>query len=465
MSLIGKALALVNQQGGPPVPLSGTPGGYLLPGTSTRGTRDAAYLQAYGSQGTVFANVSMLASSCAGQTWKLFRKQPQDGRRRYSTSDQGSDQRVEVTQHAALALLQRPNAFWSQFRLFEVCQMWQELTGKWHWVVTQSGGVPTGVWPVRPDRLHPVPDPQQYLKGWIYDAPDGSERIPLQVNEVIYEFLPDPVDPYDGTGPVQAVMAEIEAARYAADYNRNFFSNSARPDGVIQVDHRLSDDEWDELTTRWRETHRGVARAHRVAVLEAGATFVATSTTPKDMDFANLLSSGGDRIREAWGMHKVMTGLTEDVNRANAQTGEEIFAGWKVDPRLKRRRDTLNFQFLPLFGAAGAGVEFDYIYPAPVNREQDNLELTAKSTAAAALIGAGLDSADVLQAVGLPAMKDAPKPPPSGLPPGTPGAGLPAPAAPVAIPGEAGQGGDAENAWRRLLAVREKALLNQAGVR
>jgi HK97 family phage portal protein len=413
--------------------------------------KDEQCLRAYGSNQTVLVNTSLVARSCAGQAWKLFRSEPKDGRRRYTTSDQGSDQRTEVISHPALNLLQNPNPFWSQFRLFELLQLWQELTGKWHLVVERAPGldVPIGLWPVRPDRMTPVPDPEKYLLGWLYKSPSGG-TIALDPDEVICEYLPDPLDPYNGTGPAQAVLTEVEGVRNAVEWNRNFFANSARPDGVIQVDHRLDDDEWKDLTDRWRDAHRGTARAHRVAVLEAGATFVPGGTPPKDMDFANLLSTAGDRVREAWGVHKVMTGITEDVNRANAQTGEEVFAAWQVDPRLKRRRDTLNFQYLPMFRATGQGVEWDYVYPMPRNREQDALELTSKSAAAAALIGAGLEPADVLEAVGLPAMKTAPKPPPSGLPPGTPGAGMPG--QPAAVPGESGQGGDMDNALRVLRA-------------
>ena len=477
-SLLGKFL---NNQG-PPVPVGGS-GNWSLPGGSgSRGNRDVAYLQAFSSQGTVFANTSLLASATAGVVWKLFRDAPVDGRVRYTTSDQGSDQRKEVVKHAAVSLLNCPSrlnfggqqmTFWSRMRLFEISQLWMELTGKSHWVIDRAGSIPVGIWPVRPDRMTPVPDPVNYLKGWIYEAPDGSERIPLQPQDVIFNCFPDPLDVYGGTGPTEAVLTEIEGARYAAEWNRNFFTNSARPDGVIQVDKRLSDDEWDELTARWRETHRGVARSHRVAVLEAGAQWVATSTNPKDMDFANLMSTGADRIREAYGMHKVMTGVTEDVNRANAQTGEEVFASWKVKPRLDRWRAVLNTQFLPMFGAQGNGVEFDYVYPAPTNREQDNLELTAKAGAVAQLVDSGYDPDDVLEAVGLPPMKTIPKPPPGGLPVGTPGGGM-APGAPAAIPGESGQGGDAGNrlplqiaAWDALevMARRQAAWNSLAGAR
>ena len=129
-----------------------------------------------------------------------------------------------------------------------------------------------------------------------------------------------------------------------------------------------------------------------------------------------------------------MLGTTEDVNRANAQTAEEVFISWQTIPRLDRRKDTLNCKLLPLYGTTGAGVEFDYEDPSPDNREEDNGELTAKATAAATLVNAGFDPDDVLETVGLPSMDvvekatQAPALPPgwvAGTPPGAPPAGTP----------------------------------------
>jgi HK97 family phage portal protein len=474
-SLIGKALAAAGQAA-PPVPM-GESGIWRMPSASRgRGNAEEAMLRAYGRNGTTFSNGALLAAATAGPEWKLFRSQPADGRRRYSTSSQGSDQRKEVISHPALNLLSRPNAHWSRFRLFEISQLYQDLTGKTHWVLTRAGNMPIGIWPVRPDRMQPVPDRDRYLLGWLYTSPGGSEVVALDPDEVIYNPLPDPLDSYGGTGPIQSVMTEIDAVEYASQYNRNFFSNSARPDGVLSVDHRVSDEEWDELTDRWRDAHRGVARAHRVAVLE-GVTWVPTSTAPKDMDFPNLMSTGGDRIREALGMHKIMTGLVDDVNRANAQTGEEIFAAWKVAPRLRRWKDVLNFQFLPLFGETGQGVEFDFIYPMPVNREQDNLELTAKANAALALVTAGYDQADVLTCVGLPDMKpvlhitDVPALPPRWTTPMAPGAPGGAPAEPAQAAQDAvaelrARAGWDSAAWGQLEELRRNAAWNSlAGAR
>jgi phage portal protein BeeE len=305
--------------------------------------------------------------------------------------------------------------------------------------------------------MQPVPDPDQYLAGWVYTAPDGQERIPLGVDEVIFNRYPDPLDVYGGCGPIQSVLTDIDSSRYAAEWNRNYFINSAEPGGVIEVEENLDDNEWRQLTDRWREGHRGVARAHRVAVLEGGQKWVPNAHTMRDMDFAALRMVGRDIVREALGMHKVMTGVTDDVNRANAQTGEEVFASWKIKPRLDRWRDVINTQFLPLFGSTADDVEFDYSFPMPLNREQDNAELTAKCQAWATLVGAGADPHAALEVVGLPDMdivETATQAP--ALPPGwVPGA----PAAPASPDqGEqaaesAGGGDDLGNLLRRMAPV------------
>jgi HK97 family phage portal protein len=413
MSLIGKALAVRNAA---PVPMGDSGGLMQLPGLAQGSAPDDALMRAYNTNGTVQSNVSLLASGVSGPVWQLFREQPQDGRRRYTTSDQGSDQRTQVVNHQALKVLAKPasimtggreTVFWTQTSLFEISQIWMETTGKSHWIVEYDprASFPVGLWPARPDRMTPVPHPKNYLAGWVYTSPDGREKVPLLPHEVIFNRFPDPLDTYGGVGPIASVLTDISASNYAADYNRNYFLNSAIPGGVLQADHELDDDEFNRLTNRWREGHKGVSRAHRIALLEAGVTWVQTHTTMKDMDFAALRLSSRDIIREALGMHKVMTGVTDDVNRANAQTGEEVFASWKIKPRMERWRDVLNYQFLPLFGPAGQGVEFDFLLPMPQNREQDNLELKTKADAALQLVSAGYDQRDVLMAVGLPDMK------------------------------------------------------------
>lgn len=467
-SLLGMMLAPRDQaqSHGSPVPVGGSVS--VLPGSSPGASPDLTLIRAYKQNGTNFANVSLIARSVAAQKWGMYRQAAPSNR--FTTSDQGSDERQQVMVHAALSCLNSPASVsvgtprgprrvpvWDRRSLFDISQIWLEQTGKSYWVVNTAEGaspVPLGLWPVRPDRMVPVPHPEKYLAGWLYRSPDGAEMIPLRPDEVIFARYVDPEDLYGGCGPVRSVLTDIQAADYAAQYNKNYFVNSAEPGGVIQVPDEMSDEEFDRFTARWRETHRGVARAHRIAVLEAGATWVANAHSARDMDFANLRNVSRDIIREALAMHKVMTGVTEDVNRANAQTGEEIFASWVVAPRLELWRSVLNTQFLPLFGKTAEGVEFDFLYPTPQNREADALELKAKTEAALALVTAGYDQEDVLKAVGLPSMRavltlsDQPALPPRWTPGAAPApAAAPAPGAAAALRSAAGWG---SRAWSAL---------------
>lgn len=411
-----------------PVPLAGRRA--ALSSFIYNGIDAEALMRSSAVMGTVFSVVSLYAEASARPEWKLFRKQPQDARRRYAPhTDTGSDQRTEVLKHAALDLVNKPNPFYSRFTQFELDQTYLDLTGEWFWVLERHplATFPIGAWPVRPDRLEPVPDPVRYIAGYVYTSPDGNEKIPLRLDDVIGGKYPNPLDPMHGLGPVQSVLVDIDSSRYSASWNRQFFLNSASPGGIVQLDGSLDDTEFNEFEARWRETHQGTQASHRVAILENGAQWVANAVTQKDMDFVQLRGQARDIVREAFRAPKVMLGVSDDVNRANAQTGQEVFNAWTVVPRLDRKKDVLNNQLLPMFGSAGTDVEFDYVNPVPANRELDQAELTAKATAAQTLIAAGFDPADVLEVVGLPEMgvtpapKAAPAPPPPGTPP--PGGG------------------------------------------
>ncbi|MDX3759337.1 phage portal protein [Streptomyces sp. AK02-04a] len=453
-SLIGKVLAKASSVE-PPIPFAGR--GFLRQAMMDGGADPTSYMRAYGANGTVFSIVSMLARQTAKKDWHLYRKQPQDGRRRYTTGDKGSDQRTEVIKHQAISLWHKPNPWMTGFQFRELGQTYLDLTGEDYIVVGYDprATFPMSLWQVRPDRMEPVPSRDEYLQGYIYSGPSG-ERVPLQPHEVIQIKYPNPFDPYRGLGPIQSILVDIDAAKYSASWNRNFFLNSATPGGVIQVDKRLSDDEWNEFTNRWRESHRGVGAAHRVAVLEQGAQWVPNAHSMRDMDFGGLRNVGRDVIREAFAMHKSILGTADDVNRANAVTAQEHFESFLLTDRLDRWKDVLNCSYLPLFGSTGEGVEMDYEDPVTSNREADALELKSKAQSAQLLIAAGYHPDDVAETVGLPSMRVA-------------DLATQAPALPpnwVAAPPTPGESSDGEQQQAALEALMARQLAwNRAGAR
>jgi len=408
-----------------------------------------AYLHAMEVSGDVYSLVTLIASSAAKVNWHLYRKQV-DGRRRYNTADVGDDQRTEVTRHAALDLWKRPNAFMTPRVFVNGYQQHMELAGEGYWVFQTAGSqhLPINMFYVRPDRMEPVPDPVKFLAGYVYTAPSG-EQVPLETWEVIgppsLVMAPHPTNMYHGIGPVQSVLGDIRNSQYATQWNTSWFMNSASPGGTISVAGKWDDTEFDEWAARYRETHRGVAAAGRVAILEGGATWTPDAVTQKDMQFIEGRNLSWENTRRAWRVHPQMTGDVADVNRANAETAEETFTRWIISDRLDITKDVLNGPYLEMFGAQDS-VEFDYDDPTPDNRTLDNNELTAKVAAFVALVGKGVDPDSAAETVGLPNMKmSEPDPVPAAI------AAPDAPAAiePASTPAELEQASIA-NAFRQL---------------
>jgi HK97 family phage portal protein len=324
-----------------------------------------------------------------------------------------------VTRHPAIDLWRMPNPFMTGHTFREINQQFEETTGEQYWVLQKVGSVPYEAWPVRPDRMFPIPHPTEFLAGWIYRSPDGEE-VPLSVDQVISFHTPNPLDIYRGLSPIQAIMTDLEATNQASEYTSNWFRNGAYPGGIIESEQNISDEDFDQLLSRWKETHQGTSNVNRVAILESGMKWQSVSPSHDDMQLVEIKESTRETIREAFGFPKAMMGATDDVNKANAYAGEVLFARWIVKPRLCRIRDALNNFLLPMYGASAQGLEFDFLNPVPEDDEIAAQVLLNKSQAAKFLADTGLwEAADILSTTGLPEMEERPEPvAPAALPPG-----------------------------------------------
>ncbi|MGJ5831414.1 phage portal protein [Streptomyces ossamyceticus] len=375
------------------MPYVSSRGGLSIPWRAPSGAE--AQMRAMGHVGTLFSIVNRTSNATALVDWKLYRKAPSGL----------PEDRVEVTAHAVLDLWNRPNRFFTRQELVETVQQHIDLTGEGWIVIARNprSPMPLELWPVRPDRIQPVPHPTDFISGYLYTGPDGQE-IALRVEDVIQIRMPNPLDPYRGMGPVQSVLTELDASRYSAEWNRNFFMNSAEPGGIIELPTVLSDPEWDQLQMRWNEQHKGVANAHRVAFLEHG-TWKDRKYTQRDMQFAELRQVSRDVIREAFGAPAFVLGEVGDVNRATAEASKVLFAEQLTVPRLERWKSALLNDLLPLYGPDAARMlEFDYEDPVPQDAEARNAELREKTSAYVRLVNAGADPKLVSEYLGLPEM-------------------------------------------------------------
>lgn len=311
----------------------------------------AQQLAAMTSVGWLFATVNRIAQSIAAQEWKLYRKQ-------------GGD-REEIDKHPAIDLWHSANPFITREDFLETSQQHMELTGEMWWVLVRNGaGIPVEMQVVRPDRMSPIPHPTDFIQGYQYQI--GPHKVLLDPQDVIFTRNPSPLDPYRGIGVVQSMMVDLGAERAAAQWQENFFRNSAEPGGIIEFPTGLSDQDFERLASRWRWQHQGTANAHRVAILERG-TWKDRKITQTDMQFEQLRRFERDQILGAFGMPLPIMGITESVNRANAEAAEVMYARWLVRPRLLRIRAALNEKLLKLY-PDGDSLMFDFVDPVPDNR-------------------------------------------------------------------------------------------------
>lgn len=433
-----------------PVPYVGRAEALSLPFGRRSGVD--AQLEAMGSNGVLFPIISALTEATSAVEWDLWRKSP---------SGEPED-RVKVDRHLALTIWNKPNGFFTRGELVESVQQHVDLVGEGWLVVARDPRVPAlplELWFVRPDRITPVKSPTEFLVGYIYTGPNG-EQVPLEQQDVMMLRLPNPMDPYRGMGPVQAILTDLDSSKYSAEWNRNFFLNSAEPGGIIEVEDTLTDDEFKLMTTRWREQHQGVSQAHRVAVLERGK-WVDRKFSMRDMQFAELRRVSSDVIREAYRMPGFVLGQLGDVNRATAEAAKAWFAEQMTTPRLERWKAMLNNDWLPLFGKnAALELEFDYRDPVPANSEANNAERDSKVNAAQKMTSSGYDGKIVGEWLELPeelaASWEKPAPP---VAPGVGTAGDNA-GSPGSVPGAPQGGGAARAESRQRIRHHHRYLVN-----
>lgn len=385
---------------GPPVPLTGAKFGSQITSIfgGYAGSDADRQIEMYKHNTPLHSAAGFNATAVAGVQWRLF--QSHDGRGRIS----GPDPRKEVLSHQSIRIWNRPNQFMTGSFFREFTQLHVELTGLAYWVVPRAGGIPISMWPIKRTSIVPIPDPEKYLAGYAYLPDDGGKAIPLGVDEVIPIQTVDPSDPLGGCAPAEPLMTDMDAAKMTSEFRRNFFQNSANPGGIIEIeqDANLSDEEFNELSERWAEQHRGVRNAHRVAIIERGK-WVQNDTSLKDMQFVEMRADDRDVVYEGYRTSKSLMGVTEDVNRANAEANEYVYAKWNLTPKLARIRDALNFFFLPMFSTAAHGeYMWDFDNPIPSDWQADAASTAANAHAAAELVAAGYDPVAVAEAMSLP---------------------------------------------------------------
>lgn len=284
------------------------------------------------------------------------------------------EQRVEVLRHPLEILLDNPNPMLSRFELFEQTIGFLELTGNAYWfLVGDSQGRPTQIWPLRPDRVTIVPHPQHYVAGYIYEI-DGK-RIPLEAVEVVHFKRWHPASDYYGLSALEAARMAVDSDRAMARWNKNTFGqDNGVPAGIVNIKEFISDGDFERIKREWRGSYGSAQR--KTAFLRGGAVeWQNIGLSHTDLDFLKGRKTHRDEILNIFG---IPVGLvSENATEANAKVAERLFIERTLWPKLVRLAQKITQELLPFYSGEHIAL-FDDIRPTDMQVRLDEIR-TAQS--------------------------------------------------------------------------------------
>lgn len=258
--------------------------------------------------------------------------------------------------HDFLTLMRKPNPMMSQFQFLELHFTYMKLTGEAYWYIAsgQRSGTPRELYLLPPDAMQVVidkNDPRGLVKGYQLTKKDGK-KIPFDIDEVLHFKMPNPHNPYYGMGPVQAGKVYIETEDYSSDWTKNALYNSGRPSGIVNLKGVVDESTFKQLKRQFKDEYSGTKNAGKTLLLKGmdGIDFQKLGMELGDIALKEMKDMSKEDIMFMFRISKTMMGISDDVNRANAQENHAVFTENIIIPELDRFIDHLNAFFIPRFG-------------------------------------------------------------------------------------------------------------------
>lgn len=304
--------------------------------------------------GVTFSCIDAIATAVASTNLELYRIQ------------KGDD--IEIDTHPSLSLLTRPNDFQTGVDLVYQLASHIHTAGKAVlYPVRTAQGIPVELWALDPTRLQIVAG-EGFVKGYVYINPMGVQ-VPFLPTELILIYRPNPYNAYEGVSTIEMSRRAIEADLNAQDFNSKFFENGANPSGILSTAGTLNENSFTRLRRQFEEKYEGKQNAYKTMVLEGGLSYTQVQLSQKDMDFVAQRNMSRDEIMSIFRVPKTILAITDDVNRANAETSNYVFSARTVKPMLDLIVEKLNRFYIPMFN--DKTIELRFENPIPEDKEAE----------------------------------------------------------------------------------------------
>jgi HK97 family phage portal protein len=220
--------------------------------------------------------------------------------------------------------------------------------------LTFSGGVCTGIYLLNPGKTQPRRRPQD--KRLYYQLDNGETLPPYRVLHLAGLGF----DGLCGYSPIRLHRRGIEMALAIEQTGLSLYTNNGQPKGVLTTEKTLSDTAYKRLKKDWHRKHGGPNNAGKVAILEDGLKFQATSINPEDAEF---LATRQFQVIEVCRLYRVPPNKVADMTQshlANIESSNIDYVMTTLVPWCRAIEQELNWKlFTPAERARGYYVKHD----------------------------------------------------------------------------------------------------------
>ena len=216
---------------------------------------------------------------------------------------------------------------------------WRELTvsdlclygNSYSFIQRNAAGEAVSLEHLRPDYMYMARDAAnqpyyQYYSGAVSDkaSVENKQRM-FRPFDILHSLTATGGDGILGMAPIAAMRNLIAQELALEEYVARFFSNSARPSGILTMPGTLSAEAAGRLRESWQKQQGGVFNSGRIAVLENGLTFSPVSTNMVENQMIDVRKYCRAQIASAFGVPSFKIGATESISYSSQEQGEAAF--------------------------------------------------------------------------------------------------------------------------------------------
>jgi HK97 family phage portal protein len=281
----------------------------------------------------VFACVNVIAETIASLPLHLYKDNDQKGKQKAK----------EKRLYELLYYMPNPEMTSFTFRL--TLQAHALLWGNGYaFIDWGADGEPLAMYPLDPSKVS-VRRSQENGQ-IVYDVTlDNGKFITLNRFQV-FHLVGFSLNGLNGISNIQMAKEAIGLGLAAEEYGARFFSNGAKPLGVLEHPGVLGEEALNNLRESWNEIHKGLQNSHKIAILEEGMKYKQIGIPPEDAQF---LETRRFQLEEIARIFRVPLHLVGDLSRAtfsNIEHQDLSFTKHTIRPWLVRWEQAINWKLL-----------------------------------------------------------------------------------------------------------------------